>query len=251
MKISIIIPNYNDGKIIRKTLCDIGEMMETTSYDYELIPVVDGSTDNSISEIMKASNVFPKIKLIHYQNNNGKGAAVTVGIAKATGDYIGFLDADNSTDLNSYLKIIEYAVKNKKDCVIGSRYKEYKGVSQPIVRKYAGYTYSYLLNCMFRIKVRDIQCGAKLFSKKSIGIILNNTHLKGFSFDIDYLTKLKKEDVEIDELQVSWKHYGTYDIRTNILLVFLIGLPMVKDVVKLKLNKMSEFNWEDVYYSRY
>ena len=97
MKLSIIVPCYNESKDIAKNSEIIKNYLESIKQDYELILVNDGSKDNT-KEVIEA---IPGVKALSYDQNRGKGGAVKYGIESATGDYVLYMDADLSTDLES------------------------------------------------------------------------------------------------------------------------------------------------------
>ena len=109
MYLSVIIPTYNEEHRLPKTLEEIDRYLRRQSYDYEIIVVNDGSTDNSASIIKKSAS---QINNIHYfeQRNQGKGAAVRQGIAQASGDTIVIQDADleyNPLDWRQMISLFE------------------------------------------------------------------------------------------------------------------------------------------------
>lgn len=246
MNFSLVIPSYNNGDILYNNIAQIVETLRKTSIIFEIIVVLDGSNDNSISEVTKLQNNFKEIRYLHYPTNSGKGAAVTVGLANARGDYIGFCDVDNSLSLESLVEMINLAIRYEKDCVIASRYKEYKNVKQPFIRKLSGYTFNKIVNFLFKLGIKDTQCGGKIFSKKAVELIINTTSIKGFSFDVEYLFTLRNNNIEILEHQVSWTHHGDYGFWKNLWVVINLGIPMLIEVFQLKGNKTKHFHWRDV-----
>jgi glycosyltransferase involved in cell wall biosynthesis len=123
-KISIIIAAYNEEKTIIEILKRINKTKKN-NYEYEIIVINDGSTDNSLKLLQENSNLYNK--LLNLKNNKGKGFAVKEGLIIATGDYIIFQDADleyNPDDINSFCEIYD---KLDADVIVGSRmrYKNY------------------------------------------------------------------------------------------------------------------------------
>ena len=107
---SIIIPAYNEKNRILKTLNSIYEYFQNENF--EIIIVDDGSNDNTTSFIEnKKESIGENIKIISYQPNKGKGYAVKKGIEKAQGKFILFTDADNSTPIEEFKKLLT-ALKN-------------------------------------------------------------------------------------------------------------------------------------------
>ena len=118
-KLSIIIPVYNE----ENTICNILEKISKSkieNFDFEIIIINDGSTDNSYKIIQDNKNLFHQ--LINLEKNNGKGFAIRRGLECATGDYIILQDADLEYDPSEYSKLLNPIINNKFDVVYGSRF---------------------------------------------------------------------------------------------------------------------------------
>lgn len=114
-KVSVIVPVYNSEKNVART---IDSLLAQTLDDIEIILVNDGSSDNSLNIIKKYEQKYPKkIKVIN-QKNSGPGGARNSGIKAATGEYIGFLDSDDTQDKNMYYEMYEKAIYGNFDMVV-------------------------------------------------------------------------------------------------------------------------------------
>jgi len=118
LKLSIIIPAYNEEKTIIKLL-DKVDKVNIESVEKEIIVINDCSSDGTQSLLEKNENLYSK--LIKLKKNSGKGAAVKAGLLKATGDFILFQDADLEYDPNDYEKLLEPVLRFNADVVMGSR----------------------------------------------------------------------------------------------------------------------------------
>ncbi|MDP2812680.1 MAG: glycosyltransferase, partial [bacterium] len=101
MKISVVIPAYNEEKVIIRTLKEVKEFLTNSIDDFEIIVVDDKSSDSTLEFI----NNFSDIIVLRNLKNHGKGYSVAKGVKAATGDWILFMDADNSTriiELNNF-----------------------------------------------------------------------------------------------------------------------------------------------------
>ena len=165
MKLSIIIPCYNEEKDIKdKISVFVIPFLKENHIDYELILVNDGSKDHTKQEIKK----IPNVVLAGYEVNRGKGGAVKEGIRIASGDYILFMDADLSTDLKAINDAIP--LLDKYDFVIGSRH--IKGavlpIKPPLKRRIMSKGCRFITNMKFGFKNKDNQCGFKIIKTEII-----------------------------------------------------------------------------------
>lgn len=129
MKLSVIVPVYNTGKYLNKCLDSI---LNQSLKDLELIIVNDGSTDNSV-DIIKEYIKNNKDRIVFLdKKNGGQGSARNLGISKAHGDYITFVDSDDFIDKDMYKEMYDMAIKNDSDIVICniSDYYEKSGSSK-------------------------------------------------------------------------------------------------------------------------
>ncbi len=118
IKLSIIIPAYNEENTIIELLQKVKEV-NIKGVEFEIIVIDDYSKDNTLSLLLQNQNLYTH--LIKLEKNSGKGAAVKMGLLKASGEYILFQDADLEYDPNDYVKMVEPVQKFKADVVIGSR----------------------------------------------------------------------------------------------------------------------------------
>lgn len=120
MKVSLVIPAYNEEKRIFSTLIKTISYLETFIRDYEIIVVDDGSYDKTAKVVNVIASKNPYIKLIKLIKNSGKGFAVRIGVLSATGELILFMDADGATPIDEISKLIT-AIEKGADIAIASR----------------------------------------------------------------------------------------------------------------------------------
>jgi glycosyltransferase involved in cell wall biosynthesis len=125
-KVSVIIPVYNEEATIITLLEKVNDQVVDT-FEFEIIVIDDGSTDETVKLLKEKPNLFSK--LIERQKNGGKGAAVLSGLREATGDYILFQDADLEYDPADYTKLLKPVKLFSADVVMGSRL-----IASPITR---------------------------------------------------------------------------------------------------------------------
>ena len=159
MKISVIIPVYNEERYIEQVLNKVND--EKKNINLEIIVSDDCSKDNTIKIIEKNKHLYDV--LIKSQKNKGKGSAIIEATKHVTGDYILIQDADLEYDPKDYNKLIEPIKKFKADVVYGSRFKgsEAKRILY-FKNRIANYFLSFLVSLLTNINFSDVETGYKL-----------------------------------------------------------------------------------------
>lgn len=224
MKISLIIPVFNEERVINTTIIKCIDFMSTKFYDFEIIAVDDGSFDGT-NKLLQKYNGF--IKIITLKNNMGKGFAVKMGIAASSGDFIFFTDADLSYDLSYIEKALPLLKSN--DMVIGCRDNKRTGYSP--IRKYPSLIFNDFANLFLKNHISDTQCGFKCFTKKSAEKVFERLTLKRFSFDFEVIYIAQKLGMTICMMDVCMK--ASNESKVNII---KDANNMIFDVIKVKVN---------------
>jgi dolichyl-phosphate beta-glucosyltransferase len=234
-----VIPAFNEAKKIEATVNEVTEYLSGKGYSYELIIVDDGSEDDTLDIIKryKSINSNGNIKILENVSNKGKGYAVRNGIMQATGDYILFMDADNSTRIFEIERVLP-SFKEGFDIVIGSRrLKNVPGnivISQPSYRHVLGEIYIYISRLFFKISVRDYNCGFKIFKNNVAKKIFSKQMMDDWSFDLETLFLAEKYCFKIKEVPVNWKHYKGSKVRPVV-----DGIKSFISLFKIKANDVS------------
>ncbi len=234
MKLSIVIPAYNEARRLPATLASIAEYLEVSELPAEVIVVDDGSTDGTAEAAKSVPGKGMPPKIIGFEGNQGKGAAVKEGLQAATGDYVLFMDADNSTHVTEVEKLLKVAVKDKVPVVIGSRYQDPDSIKikQPWYRVWISRMGNRLIRHTVLPGVLDTQCGFKLFSKKAAREVAPKLTMSGFSFDMELLVIAKELGLKIREVPVNW--YDTPG-KTRVRPI-KSSLRTLRDLIKIRWN---------------
>lgn len=226
MRLSLIIPAYNEKSVIADTVIQTIEYLEKTVIDYELLIVDDGSTDNMRDEL--DALLSEKVRLLSYGKNRGKGYAVRYGVLYAKGDYIMFTDADLAYGLKPIAQCLDM-LKNGAPIVVGTRKTNGDGYNDyPLIRKIASKGFSFLTDAVLKLPY-DTQCGFKGFEKKAGKSIFKKCKIDGFAFDIEVLLIAVKQGYKIKELPVSIINHR--DSKVN---VVFDSMRMLWNIIKIK-----------------
>jgi len=209
--ISFIIPIYNKGSILLKTLNSLTDKLSKAKFSkFEIIIIDDGSKDDSFYEAFRfkrSNKKLGKIKIFHYGQNLGKGYALKYGFIKSTGDPVIFLDGDMDIDTKQVIKAIEKFNKINPDILIGSKYHIQSRLHYPFNR----YLYSRILKIiiwlLFNLSVTDTQVGLKIFQRKVLAKVFPKILVKRFAVDLEILIVANKYGYKkIIEIPVIIKH---------------------------------------------
>ncbi|MFA5086747.1 MAG: bifunctional glycosyltransferase family 2/GtrA family protein [Candidatus Paceibacterota bacterium] len=230
--ISIIIPAYNEEKRLPKTLAAVFAFLDNEKIEAEVIVVNDGSRDGTKKIADDIAAVRKNLKVISYAENKGKGGAVKTGVMAATGEFVIFLDADNSTSMSG-IKQIKDLINQGCDVVIGSR--KIKGAKilkqQPFLRRILGSGFNLFVKIILGLSdYSDTQCGFKGFRREVARNIFAKAKITGFAFDTELLCIAGNFNYKIKEMPIFWQDEKQSTLRLkSVWNIFL-------DVWKIKYN---------------
>mgnify|MGYP000161339298 CR=1 FL=1 len=210
--ISVVIPAYNEELRIEPTLRSIRDYIDSQSvYDFEVIIVDDGSTDQTLKVARLFEDTLP-LRIESLEVNQGKGGAVRHGMLISKGDFVLFMDADNSTEISHLEEFIPYM--EDFAVVIGSRDLADSQVEkhQSWTKELSGRLGNMLIQSLALRGIHDTQCGFKLFSREAVDIIFSRMSINRWGFDIEALVVADYHSLPIKELPVRWIN----DERSNV-----------------------------------
>lgn len=201
--LSVVIPAYNEGKLIRDNLTRIINYLGGKSYDWEIVVVDDGSLDSTNSVVKEMKN--KKVKLIKHERNLGKGAALKSGVAISNGKYIMFMDADLSVPVK-YVGELLSKLESGIPVVVGSRRigKSVIAKHQPLIREQMGVVFTKLARMVTGVKLNDFTCGFKGFEAKAGKKIFLNSVINRWAYDSEILFLANKFGYKINQIPVRW-----------------------------------------------
>ena len=216
LELSLVIPAYNEQKLIGSTLEVLIQFLEKRQLLFEILVVDDGSLDKTPQIAMQFSKDQPYVRLLAQPSNMGKGRAIQRGVMESKGKFILFMDADLPYNLDAIDSILT-ALRGDYDLAIGSRHLEGSEVRDiPVLRYLAGQIFSWLVGILMFPGIHDTQCGFKGFRAEAAKNIFKLLTIKKFGFDVEVLYIARKLKYSI--LQVPVKMMGfRYDSRIKVL----------------------------------
>jgi dolichyl-phosphate beta-glucosyltransferase len=220
--LSIIVPAYNEAERLPKTLLDMDKRLAAAPYSYEIVVVNDGSTDNTAAIVKNMVKMVRNLKLIDLKDNSGKGSAVRQGMLLSTGAIRLFTDADNSTSIDQFEKMMPY-FKERFDVVIGSRSMKGAQLDPPesMAKQVSGKLGNIFIQLLLLPGLPDTQCGFKAFTADAAEKIFKLSRIEGWAFDVEILALAKKMNYRIKEIPVYWVNDTHSHVKAATYLKFL------------------------------
>jgi len=230
--ISIIVPVFNEEKILGQTINKIVAYLSKQTYTWELVIVDDGSTDNTvkIAKDKKRKAAQNHIKIIELPHA-GKGWAIKNGMLQSRGSLKFMCDADLSMPIENLEDFIEN-FDSTVEVVIGSReLKNSQRHGESIFRQIRSKIFNRIVRILLPIPFKDTQCGFKCFKKDVAEKLFNLQQLEGFTFDVEILYLAKKHEIKTIEIPIIWEHKNQSQINS-----IRDSFKMLKDIFKIKVT---------------
>ena len=229
--LSLIIPAYNEEQRIAPTLARVTQYLEARRTPYEVIVVDDGSRDRTRDVVREVAAANPSVQLLALAQNSGKGAAVRAGVLASRGHTVLFSDADLSTPIEE-LERLEARLHDGADVAVGSRASEGDVErEQKLFRRIQGRAFHLVVRALgLRVagKIKDTQCGFKMFRGPVARVLFREVKLAGFAFDVELL-ELACERFDVVEVPVAWQHADGSKVRPGI-----DAMKMLADVARIR-----------------
>ncbi len=239
--LSIIFPVYNEELRLKSSFNHIFSFFKKKKFfKIEIIFVDDGSDDNSNVLIKKFTKNFlnkkknhkVKIKFVKLKKNSGKGAALKLGVKEAKYDWILTSDIDMSVSLFQFTAWLKKKlISNKYLVYFGSRTHKKSVVKKEFIRNILGNIMRFFVSMILGIKIKDTQCGYKLYKTKIAKKIFSKLKNYGFDHDLELVLLLKSQHIRIKELPVNWKHK-----KNSSLNIFWEPIKMFIEIFTIKLR---------------
>lgn len=203
MKLSIIIPVYNEAKTILEIIAKIKSVHLGADLIREIIIVDDGSTDGT-RVVLKSIN-DAQIKIFLKDKNEGKGSALTKGFKEATGDIVLMQDADLEYNPEDYPKLIEPIIEGRADVVFGSRFMGSEAKRVLFFWHYLGNkiltTFS---NMLTNLNLTDMETGYKIFRKAVVDDFKNKLSSQRFGIEPELTARVARGRWRIYEIGIAY-----------------------------------------------
>ena len=231
--VSIVVPAFNEAARIGDSIQKIDAFVRQSPLSFEVIVVDDGSADQTAAVVTQCQ--MSELRLVHNDENHGKGYSVRQGVLASTGMYVLFTDADLSAPIEELNKLLDVARTEGVDVVIGSRAVDRRFIEkhQSSLRELGGIVFNKMVQLLLGLRLHDTQCGFKLFHRERSRRIFEKLTTFGFGFDPELLFLAKRHGLSIRETPVRWSHAEGSKVK------FLRdGVRMFFDLVRIRWNAL-------------
>jgi dolichyl-phosphate beta-glucosyltransferase len=212
-RLSLVIPAYNEVATIQDTLRAIRAYLEPRGFSYELIVSADG-TDGTREAAAALVSEMP-VAVMGEPQRRGKGRGVREGVLAATGEVVGFLDADYKVAIEEIEKILPWFDQGY-DVVIGSRGAAGADirVRQPWYRRIGSKGFAMIMRPLVGLHgIVDTQCGFKFFRAEVARDLFSRQRIDGYMFDVEILSLALRLGCRVREVGVKWQDDGDTRLR--------------------------------------
>jgi dolichyl-phosphate beta-glucosyltransferase len=202
--LSIVVPAYNEERRIGPCIDRLRQALPGIVPSWEIVVADDGSQDRTREVVEAETRNEPRIRLLALPHR-GKGEAVRRGLLEAQGEWRYIADADLATPPDNLARFLAHTQDPDCALVIGSR--EAPGsnrLDEPWIRHWIGRFFNWFVRLLVVPGISDTQCGFKLFSARSVGLICPYLAIQGFAFDVEMLALARRAGLSIREVGVTW-----------------------------------------------
>jgi dolichyl-phosphate beta-glucosyltransferase len=225
-----VIPAHNEEHRLLPTLMAYAEALALwCGDDFEILVIVNGSTDLTADVARSAAAVHPQITVVVVEEPIGKGGAVLEGFRRAAGERVIFADADGATGGASLMQLL--AALEGCDVAIGSRRLPESVLlqTQSLNRRLLGYMFRAVVRNWLALPFADTQCGAKAFRAEVARLIGDRVTETRWTFDVDLLVQAAALGATVKELPVEWT-----DQPGSKLAVFATAVDVARSLMRIK-----------------
>lgn len=206
---------------------------------FQLVVVLNGCRDNTLGVVRQVASEHPAISYLDFPEPIGKGGALIEGLRLASlAEVIGYVDADGATPPRAFHDLVNKL--DKADCVIASRW--IKGailhVEQSGKRQFASRVFHLIIEILFRMHIRDTQCGAKVIRRQAVEKIHSSLRIADMAFDINLLYALTRAGYKIVEVPTEWTDQIGSKVR-----MFRTSTVMLLSAIRVRLIYSPFYNW--------
>jgi glycosyltransferase involved in cell wall biosynthesis len=204
--LSLILPAYNEVQRIAQTVGEAQLYLGGRGFSHEIIVAADGD-DGTREKVAEMAQADPTLHVMGSAQRRGKGYGIRQAVLQASGQIIGFADADNKTPVNDFDQLDPWLRKGY-DVVVGSRGMRQSRIerAQPLYRRWGSKAFTFFMHAMIGLSdIRDTQCGFKFFQRAVALDLFSRQRINGYMFDVEILYLAERGGYRIAQVPVRWR----------------------------------------------
>lgn len=220
--LSLVVPVHNGAAYIEENLRHMLRALEGFGHPFEVIVVCDGCADDSAQSAARTGD--PRVKVLDYPTNQGKGHAILHGAGHARGRLIAWLDSDLDIAPEMIVEAARRFERTEIDAVVGSKRHPQSRVLYPWIRRVYSWGFQMLIRFLFRINVRDTQVGAKVFRRELLDTVAPLLLVKRYAFDLEVLAvgaEFGFDRIEEAPIELHYRFTGSGINRASVKSMFI------------------------------
>ncbi|QDU83804.1 Undecaprenyl-phosphate 4-deoxy-4-formamido-L-arabinose transferase [Planctomycetes bacterium Pla163] len=225
--LSVVLPVYDEGQVLERNLGRLVAFLDEQGFGgagpkersgggtgFEIVAVDDGSRDDSRAILDAFAAADPRLVVLGFEQNRGKGAAVREGMLATRGHLAVFMDADLSTPLEEFGPLVA-ALESGHDAVLGNRRSPGSRIErhQPWLRETLGKGFTLLTQLLLVPGVHDFTCGFKGFRRDAARAVFSRSTLDRWAFDAELVVIISEQGLRLAQVPVRWKHEDDTKVR--------------------------------------
>lgn len=239
-RLLILIPAYNEEHRIRPVLERYAAFFQRElPAAFQIVVVLNGCRDRTLEVVQEVGKTYPEVRALEFQAPIGKGGALIEGLKLApTADQIGYVDADGATPPEAFKDLLAHL--EEVDCAIGSRWIPGAVLhqAQSNRRQFASRVFHQIVQTLFRMGIRDTQCGAKVMRREAVESVHDALRIADMAFDINLLYALKHHGYSVREVPTEWTDMIGSKVKLG-----KTSLTMLLSVIRLRLVYSPFYSW--------
>lgn len=207
--LSLIVPAYNERARIGQTLREARAYLDRKGFAYEVLVAADGD-DGTRELVAELAAADPRLHVLGGRERGGKGRGIRLAVARARGDLIGFVDADNKTAIEELDRLLPWFGEGY-DLVIGSRAMPDSRIEvpAPLHRRLGSRAFGVAMHLTVGLwDLLDTQCGFKFFRGPVARDLFGRQRIDGYMFDVEILYLARRSGYRIKQVGVRWRDDG-------------------------------------------
>ncbi len=204
--VHFVVPFYNNEKNLENNVLVLSKFLAShLKEDYEIVLSNDGSQDQSLEIAHRLAESTPKVRVVSYSRNRGRGYAIKHAAASCRGEFLIYADLDfpQTTRLERILSMLECL--REKRLVVGSRFLQNSRTQRIWLRKYVGIAHRLMVKIIFSgLKVKDPDAGFKGFALPALRKMIALSRMDRWSWDLEMLVIAWRNGLSIAEIPIDW-----------------------------------------------